>query len=468
MFRPGDRAGVAVSGGSDSVALLRLLIELAEPLGIHLVVLHFNHQLRGADSDADEQFVLRLAAAHGLECRTGRKDVAAMARTEKRNVEDAARRLRYAFLSELADALRLSRVAVAHTADDQAETVLARVLRGTGPAGLSAIYPVRDRIVRPLIELRRAELQDYLTGVGQEWREDLSNRDMRRLRARLRHQLMPALERDFQPAVVAQLCRLADLARADEAFWAAFVRQRVDAVLRREDGRLGLPVSCIASPLPGMALPDEARVAVASRMVRGVIEELRGNCTRIEAQHVREVLRLATEPASGHSLDLPGVVVERNFEWLWFRPTEVTGEQRLRAQSNQQEFSYAVRLGGPGTHIAVAVPEIRRRLVLKVIDCLELQRETKLRGALDRDLLNSPLVVRNWRPGDSFQPLDCRHVIKMKQLLREKRVPVCERKRWPVLACGDAVVWARELSTSADFAVSDRSRAGVLIQEEEM
>ncbi len=229
MFRPGDRVGVGVSGGADSVALLRLLkVDLRAELGVFLTVLHFNHQLRGAESDGDEAFVSALAARLGIEFIGGREDVAAAAREHRWNLEDAARRLRYAFfrsaLCDAGGAAQLTRVAVAHSADDQAETVLARLVRGTGPAGLAAIYPVKDFVVRPLLEIRRGELREYLEQIGQPWREDSSNRDVGRLRARLRHQVLPVLERSLQPALVAHLGRLAELAREDEAFWKFVVR----------------------------------------------------------------------------------------------------------------------------------------------------------------------------------------------------------------------------------------------------
>src|SRR5712692_2172454 len=150
MLQPGETVGVAVSGGADSVALLRLLDDLRDTLGVRLLVAHFNHRLRGADADADEQFVAQLAAERGLEFVCAREDVAAQARAHGWNLEDAGRRLRYRFFSSLAEARRSTRVAVAHTADDQAETLVAHLLRGTGPAGLGGIYPVAGPIMRPL------------------------------------------------------------------------------------------------------------------------------------------------------------------------------------------------------------------------------------------------------------------------------------------------------------------------------
>ncbi len=205
MIRAGARLGVAVSGGADSVALAILLGELRERLGVALVLLHFHHQLRGAEADEDENFVSRLARQLGVEFFSDRADVAEQARRNGWNLEDAARRLRYEFLARAAASLNLACVAVAHTAEDQAETVLARVLRGTGITGLAGIYPVWGLVIRPLLEIRRQELREYLAGLGQSWREDSTNQDTTRTRARIRHRLLPVLQRDFEPAIVARL-----------------------------------------------------------------------------------------------------------------------------------------------------------------------------------------------------------------------------------------------------------------------
>ena len=185
---------MAVSGGADSVALLRLFEELHGELGITLCVLHFNHQLRGTDSGADEAFVKSLTGARGLECFTETADVAAIAKQRHWNLEDAARRLRYQFFDTVISRGAADWVATAHTADDQAETVLARMIRGTGLAGLSSIHPVRGKIIRPLIGVRRDDLRSFLAERKQEWREDATNRDTQRLRARVRHRLLPELE----------------------------------------------------------------------------------------------------------------------------------------------------------------------------------------------------------------------------------------------------------------------------------
>src|SRR2546430_2959831 len=191
MLRPGDRVGVAVSGGADSVALLLLLLELRAKLGVVLGVIHFNHNLRGKASDADEKFVARLAAKHGLEFHAASVEVAKKAKKERANIEDAARRARYDYFRSLAESGVCKRIAVAHTADDQAETVVAHLLRGTGLAGLGGIHPISGPSVRPLLGVRPDELRHFLPATKQTWRGSASNRDTKRMRARIRQKLLP-------------------------------------------------------------------------------------------------------------------------------------------------------------------------------------------------------------------------------------------------------------------------------------
>ena len=491
MLLAGDRAGVGVSGGADSVALLRLLEQLSAELGIRLAVLHFNHQLRGAESDADESFVAQLAAERGIEFLAGREDVAAAARARGWNLEDAARRLRYAFFASVVKAGRVTRVAVAHTADDQAETVLARLVRGTGPAGLASIYPVKGHVVRPLLEVRRNELRDYLATLGQPWREDVSNLDLTRLRARMRHQILPLLERELQPAIVEHLGRLADMARQDESFWAALVAERLAALTRRESGRVGIRCADLLAPAGTWAgvAGAEAQRALARRMVRGIVAALPGNARQLTARHVAQVLHLAEKCQSGHRTELPGAVAERSFDWIWFEAavpatTPETGSAAAESKivsSAGKEFSRMVHLGRAGEDTTIAIPEIGRRIRLKVIDWSGEARETTLgdvaTGAgrtcsplqiIDGEVLRSPLLLRSWRPGDSFRPQGRRRPLKLKQFLREGRIAVRERQGWPVLTSAGALVWARGLPVAADFSPGKGTRTGVLITEEAM
>src|SRR3989449_10833431 len=271
MLRPGERVGVAVSGGADSVALLLLLLELQEKLGIVLSVVHFNHKLRGKASDADEAFVAKLAAKHGLDFHSASVYVAKKAKDERANLEDAARRARYDYFRALTESGVCKRIAVAHTADDQAETVLAHLLRGTGLAGLGGIHPVAGPIIRPLLRVRRSELRHFLRARKQTWREDATNRDTKKMRARIRKKLLPLLEKQFQPAIVEHLATLADLAREDEAFLNALVARRAAELVQK----CGKGLQIAATDLLGPPSRMEEAQALSKRLVRHIVKSLK-------------------------------------------------------------------------------------------------------------------------------------------------------------------------------------------------
>lgn len=222
LLRPGMRVAVAVSGGADSVALLRALIEAAPEIGLVLSVAHLHHGIRGADADGDADFVAALAAEHGLSFRRKDMDAPAVARANRETLEEAARNLRYGWFDELLASGLADAVATAHTLDDQAETVLHKLLRGAWTEGLSGIHPVLERprgvVVRPILGIRRAEIEAWLSSIGQSWREDLTNADTVYTRNRLRHGLLPALAA-YNPRIYGHLADLATLAREEEAYW---------------------------------------------------------------------------------------------------------------------------------------------------------------------------------------------------------------------------------------------------------
>jgi len=471
MLAAGEVAGVAVSGGADSVSLLLLLHELRAELGIQLVVLHFNHRLRGTDSDEDERFVAANANRLNLEFITGSEDVAALARKARLNLEDAARNCRYAFFARLVEDRRVARVAVAHTADDQAETVLGKIIRGTGLAGLGGIYPVAGHIVRPLIEIRRAELRDFLRDRGIAWREDSTNVDQSRLRARIRSKLLPLLEDDFQPAIVSQLSYLAALSRQDEESWTTLVEERFQTLVRHEDDSLRLGVRNLLTPLEFPAVGRAGRSslrALSARLVRRVLQELKGDLRGFTSRHVEDVLHLATASTSGHKVELPfGIVVERCFDELWFRAGSLR-RPVSRQIGSAPERGFQRLLDMDARHEdAIDIPEIGTRLRLKVIDWPTWARDTKLEApAADFGCLRPPLVLRNWLPGDAFRPEGRLRAHKLARLMLARRIALRERRHWPVLTSNGKVVWARGFAVAHEFAAGDKTRKALVIFEE--
>ena len=480
MIRPANRVGLGVSGGADSVALLRLFADLRARLGITIFVLHFHHQLRGAEADEDERFVKALAEKLGLAFESGRADVAAEAKRNRWNLEDAARRLRHQFFSSMAASRHLDCIAVAHTADDQAETVLSHLLRGSGITGLAGIHPIAGLMVRPLLDVRRAELREYLSSLGQDWREDATNQDTSRTRARIRHELIPFLERDFNAAAVTRLARLASHAREDEAFWRALEDERFCALAAREAaGAISVEAGDLLAPLPSLpsgaaASSDSAAptLALTRRLVRRIYAEVRGSRAQITASHVDAVLELAVKSQSGSRLDLPGVTAERIFNRLMFAPANTRpGEVRnaRRAAGVPPEFSYSLDRPATGDGISVVVAEIHRRFSLKRVDWPAGRSETVSgRGALDFDRVQWPLVLRNWRPGDSYRPQGSRRVRRLKRLLLESRVPRNVRNRWPVLDSAGCVIWASGCPVAEEAAAGGETRIGLVIGEEDI
>ncbi len=455
---PGARMCAAVSGGADSVAMLRLLSNLANELGITLSVAHFNHSLRGAESDRDAQFVEALAEQHGLKFFQRVEDVGALAARNGWNLEDAGRRLRRSFFDELAADGSADRIAVAHTADDQAETVLAHVFRGTGMTGLGGIHPVDGPIVRPLLETRRQELRNYLGSLNQDWREDSSNQDATRTRARIRHQLLPLVEENYSPTIVRHLNDLSTFARAEKTFWNAFIEDRFRNLARETAEGFSISSSDILTPfhLQGSAtavnqsahptdVPSPALRTVSERLIRRIFEAIHGDLRQLGAKHVEQVLQLATSSQSGLTIELPrGIIVRKNLAELQFsrvssvRPAQHANETTSRPNA----YHYEVPLPLTKT-VTVSVAELGKRLNLNLIDWPTSQRDTIWDNqALDADLLRSPLILRNWRPGDSYRPRGRRNEQKLKQMMLGKRVPAEQRITWPVLESAGQVVWA--------------------------
>jgi len=425
--------------------------------------------LRGEASDADEKFVRQLAAQHDMEFFVGRENIAAKAKRERANLEDAGRRARYAYFEQLVREGHVSRVAVAHTADDQAETVLAHILRGTGLAGLAAIHPQSGGVFRPLLTIRRAALRVYLRSMRQTWREDATNRDETRTRSRIRHTLLPLLQKKFQPATVEHLCQLAELAREDNARLEFECELRLCAVSKERPDGIAIAVRefALATKLPksGSQKEEEFRRegarAIAKRMVRQLAARVKPHAGELGAQHVEAVLHLAEHAHSGKILQLPGgVEVRRERDSLLFRAAAPAG--RKLAQAN---FSLSVTLPAPGQELRFDT--LSRILHLRVIDWPSEGRETSDTGAiLDCHRVREPLLLRNWRPGDAMQPAGHQNRHTLARLLNELGLTRWEKESWPVLESAGIVAWALGLPVAEEFALRDGSRAALVITEE--
>ncbi len=567
LLTAGDRVGVAVSGGIDSVALLRLLLELRGELGIVLSVVHFNHRLRGGESDADQEFVAGLAREFDLEFYVDGDDVAERAREDGVSVEKAAREVRYGFFRSLlgesdgeegqglkpnsneepfrgpkgplfhgvalgpegphfqepaltspsarqrSHGAALDKIVTGHTLDDQAETVLMRMIRGAGVRGLGGIHPrvlvedddgeISGEIVRPLLGVRRRELEQYLKDLGQTWREDSSNADERFTRNRVRKLVVPLLEQEFNPAVAENLAELAEIARGEEDYWENEVAGWMGTTVQwsepewaraqpsaeglvqielstkiptsrakdaREMGHPGINDSASNGPetydlqsridgAPWLVMNASVSrmwllgepVAVQRRLVKAIGENAG---IPLEFKHVEEILRVAAEDGpSAKEVSLPlGWKVVREPEAIIFLTPN------LRNPAPPQDYDYEFPVPG-------------RIVVYEASSSFE-ARSIPAGGdagynpdhLLDAESLPRQLRVRNWRPGDRFWPVHTKSPKKIKELLQERHVAQSQRKSWPVVVSDAEIVWMRGFPVPAKYRVKP-GRAAVLIAE---
>jgi tRNA(Ile)-lysidine synthase len=489
LLKAGDRVGVAVSGGADSAALLRILLELRSKIGIVLSVVHFNHKLRGAESDEDEAFIARVAREHKLELHTASADVKAEASAKGMGIEATARELRYGFFQQLvhpeaATHSRLDKIATGHTLDDQAETVLMRIIRGTGMRGLAGIYPTLEleedgeavgEVIRPLLEVRHRELEQFLRDIEQPWREDSSNRDQKFTRNRVRRALLPLLEAEFNPSIAEALSELAAIARSEEDYWQNEIAGWMGTAIHWTEpewaaqGQQGLVQLRPSSPELEQRLREGGPLAVnatvdlvwllsepraVQRRAIKAVAELAG--FPLEFKHVEEILRFASDQAEdGKRLFLPlGWQVEREPAALTFLTPDLRTRERLPS-----DYEYVLPLPG-----RAMVPEAGI-----VVEAVPVRLGSEDAGynpdhLLDPALLPTRLTVRNWRPGDRFWPVHTKSPKKIKELLQERHIIGPIRKAWPVVVSGDEVVWVRGFPAPAKIRAKGIDEA-ILIRE---
>lgn len=431
------------------MALLRLLLDLRKELGIVLSVAHFDHRLRGADSAADEEFVAALAKRLKLDFHRGSGDVKACAAAKHLSIEAAARKLRYEFFDELLKANALNRIATGHTLDDQAETVLLRLVRGAGTRGLAGIYPSRQSsvvsrqqnqtlsIVRPLLSTRRKDLETYLLSLDQPWCEDGSNRDLRFARNLIRHGILPRLERTLNPAVREVLAETAEIARAEEEYWTALVERTARFMVACSPGRRDL----LSLHNPEL---QELPLALRRRVVRAVCKSAG---LALEFKHVEEILAVADGTCAAAALPHG----RRAFRY--------GTETQIGDWVPEAPKDYEYLLPVPGK---VVIPEAGIALEAVLLPTLTGYNP---QHCLDSAVLARPLRVRNWRSGDRFWPAHTKGPKKIKELLQDRHLLGVEKKLWPVVLSGDDIVWMRGFAIPASFGPKSPTGEAVMIRE---
>ena len=408
---------VAVSGGADSVALLDILCRF-EAEQLRLVVAHLNHCLRGEESDGDEQFVSRLAASYGLPFESQRSDVAGLSRRLRISLEDAGRRERYGFLARVAQSRGAASIALAHHRDDQAETVLIRLLRGAGGAGLSAMGDFSGGMLkRPLLRVSRIEIEQYLKGAGLTYRTDASNADTNILRNSIRHELIPLLAR-YNPKISERLAATAEILAGDEELLVRLAETAYARLATPGEAGLTLALEELVLEPRGLRL----------RLYRHALAELRGDLQRIGLSHLESIDRLVLSSRPNSRIKLPGdCFVVRSYGSLRF-----TGA--LQAPDSGLELS----IGGVGNYPLAGGA---RLLVERVPRPASLDAGSRLVAYLAPEAAPFPWLVRSFEPGDRFRPLGMSGVQKLKDLFMNEKIPVPERRRVPLLFSAGRILW---------------------------
>lgn len=459
LLAPGDRVSMAVSGGADSVALLLVLLELRQELGVVVSVAHFHHGIRGAEADADHEFVARLASQHGLEFHAGFGNAPMHARERGLSLETAARELRHQWFATLVGEGKADKIATAHTLDDQAETVLMRVIRGAGGRGLAAISPRHNEkaVIRPFLETSRAEIEHYLRNRNQPWREDSSNRDLVHTRNRIRHELLPLLEQRFNPAIRQTLADLAEVARAETDYWNHEVAALLPRLIRQgKPSRSGRSTSGEASTT--WALDLQGMKALPLAVQRQVLQHFAAQLgITLEFKHVQELTACFREKKPGQRVVLPGAFTAiSTFRELQFAPQA--------ADRALADYAYTLQVPGEVRVAALGFTIRARVIALSALGRLESYNPALL---LERALLPSELIVRNWRAGDRYFPAHTKSPKKIKELLQPGRfgrpLAPAEKALWPVIESAGQIVWLRGFPVPEAF--SRRTGDAVLIEE---
>lgn len=436
MLRAKDAVLVGVSGGPDSVALVHILHEMAPALWLRLGIAHLNHDLRGQDADKDADFVSSLAGKLDLPLYIKKEDIGAYAKKERLSLEEAARRVRYAFYDEIACEHHYNKIALGHHADDNAESILMFILKGTGPAGMAGIAPVRQgRIIRPLIRLTRRQIMRYLAEKRLSYVTDSTNLDPNFMRNRIRNQLIPDLQSAYNPSIIQTLNRLGEIFRSEEEWLTGLLAPVFErAVTRRGKNSVHLSLKRLRG------LHEAAR----RRVIRKAIATVKGDLRRISFAHVASVTRLL-QVCADRSLDFPDRIRVQKVgdEIVITQEKKKLREISADASRIQPEVCryYIEEPGETPETLHIEKVGLVRLTVMSPENLPELHKTGQRVAFFDMNKLQFPLLLRNFQPGDRFTPLGIKGSQKVKKFFIDHKIPRDQRQRCLILKSGDRIAW---------------------------
>ena len=444
MLSENDLVLVCVSGGADSVALLYLLYLLKDEFRLRLHIAHLNHMIRAREADRDAEFVRSLAQRLKLPIISRRVNVPSFVKKNRLSTEEGARILRYRFFSEAAAKIKADKVAIAHTADDQAETVLMRIIRGTGLEGLGGIKPAIEqngmKIIRPLIEVWKKEIENYLKQKNLRFRLDLSNKDKSYFRNKIRLALIPYLARNYNFRIKEILLRLGDVAREDYAFLEKKAEKVFDKLVETKKDKFEIEFS--------IKRLKRCSVAIQRIVMRLAIEKIKGDLRRISFQNLQDLNGLIRSPDRNLFLHLADKIkVRKEYDKLIF--------YNSRRQKRIKRFKYKLKISGLTTISESGLKILTRDYPAKTAD-----EADKISGPIktakgvayfDYNKIKFPLFVRNRLPGDRIRPLGMKGKKKLKDIFIDQKIPLLQRDFTPlIVSAEEKIIWIVGVKSSEE------------------
>jgi tRNA(Ile)-lysidine synthase len=436
LFDKKDRVVVALSGGPDSTALLVSLAQISKQLDFSIIVAHYNHGLRGTSSDEDEKYSQELAIKLGLTFVSGKMDQ--KLRQKGQSPEDFYRQQRYQFLNKVAEDYNAQKIALGHNVQDQAETVLLNLLRGSGLEGLKGILPMRDgKFIRPLIEVSRSEIIDFLSEAGISYCQDSSNESNIYLRNKIRFELIPYLQDKFNPKIEENLAQMAEILRQDDDYIRNSVQEAMEStyIQNQPNGGISLNIEYVMGLAP----------AIRSRLFKKILESLSPEKNGFSFINIKALEGLTQVTGSGKRISLPfGIEAKREYDNLILT--------RDNTGLKQVDYEYPVNIPG-----IIHVKEINRTISIEKTfrDKMDLQSKNKV--YLDLDKIQQPVILRNRRDGDRFQPLGMKGRQKIKSLFINQKILRDKRNEIMLLVDQSSVIWIENMHLSDRVKISPQT-----------
>lgn len=444
MIEANDSILVGVSGGVDSVVLLDILVKLRPVYNLTIFVAHLNHGLRGKAADEDEAFVVNLAEKYNVKVYTKKEDMLAYADANKISSEEAGRVLRYAFFDEIMQREKIQKIAIAHNKNDQAETILMRIMRGTGLDGIVGIKPVNGRIIRPLLFCSRAEIEAFESTEKLNHREDDTNKENIYTRNTIRNQLIPQLENLYNPNLVEGLSRMGQLLADD----LEIIENQLEEILQKiAFQRQEKMVSFNRKVFLDLSL------GLKRRVLRHAIQSIQGDLVNIEEKHIHNMIQLISQGKTGKEIHLTnGWIAKNNYDFF-----EISQPSEKYAN-----YEFELEIGKKQSFGTFEIETF-------VEDKIKIDFYTKdiFLKFFDYDRIKSSLKVRNRRPGDRIVPLGMKGSKKIKDLFIDEKVASDKRNQIPLIVCGDEIVWVVGYRIGDGFKVSEQTKKVLVVKYNE-